>query len=169
MPPGSRQIWFTRSISTGSLGQGRRVPLQRLPPEFRAVLIQTLDQLAYRQADDQWSAMSAPLDPRADASPTAADAAHDGLEVAAVVRELSLRLAAVPGDRTRAFVAHHPRAILNDAHDRPDGAVSGYATTSQEDRRRCQNGKACSRGYNRRIVVLDWTGAALRSMARCSE
>lgn len=72
--PGDHKIWYTSQISATSLGQGARVPVQMLPPEFLKSLNETLGQLNYRQVDEDWKVAPGPADPRMDSGTYAAPA-----------------------------------------------------------------------------------------------
>jgi protein-tyrosine sulfotransferase len=125
------KIWFTSRISTASLGQGARVPIGMLPPEFLSDLNETLGQLDYRQVDEQWRA-TGPADPRAGGGPAAApgeptDAAPDATPDAgldAVATEIARRLASVSEHRLRELARRWPatRSNLVIAVQPPDGA-----------------------------------------------
>lgn len=111
--PADHKIWFTNRISADSLGQGTRVPVQMLPPEFLKNLNETLDQLAYRRVDDAWRAVPGPIDPRADITPEriaddSADEYDAELKVAAA--EISDRLSTIPAERARELAGRWPAA-----------------------------------------------------------
>jgi hypothetical protein len=110
--PADHKIWFTSQISTASLGQGTRVPVQMLPPEILKNLNETLDQLGYRQVDEDWRAAPGPIDPRADTAPHAAPAepAGDVLDADAAAGEIASRLGSVPEDRLRDLARRWPAA-----------------------------------------------------------
>jgi protein-tyrosine sulfotransferase len=110
--PGDHKIWFTSRISTGSLGQGTKVPTHALPPEFLKTLNETLDQLAYRQIDEAWLAETGQVDPRADVTPvTTGDhlQGHD-TEFDTAVAEIASRLAGIPRQRAIDLAERWPEA-----------------------------------------------------------
>jgi hypothetical protein len=115
--PGDHKIWFTSRIKADSLGQGTRVPAAMLPTELVAKLNETLEQLAYRQVDDDWRAASGPIDPRADIAPettapeTAADGRPEDPEAEAAAAEISGRLVNVPEQRARELAGRWPEAV----------------------------------------------------------
>ncbi|HEY2577090.1 MAG TPA: sulfotransferase [Streptosporangiaceae bacterium] len=108
--PADHKIWFTSRISTASLGQGARAPVQMLPPEFLKNLNETLDQLGYRQVDEHWRAAPGPADPRADGAPDAApgEPAAAALDADAAAGEIASRLGSVPEDRLRDLARRWP-------------------------------------------------------------
>ncbi len=106
--PADHKIWFTNRISTASLGQGFRVPLQMLPPEFVKNLNQTLDQLGYRQVDEDWRAAPGPADPRADGVPDAASGEPADIALDAAADQIASRLGSVPEDRLRDLARRWP-------------------------------------------------------------
>jgi hypothetical protein len=108
--PADHKIWFTSQISAASLGQGCRVPLRMLPPEFVKNLNQTLDQLGYRQVDEDWSATPGPADPRADGVPNTASGEPADAVLNAVTDQIASRLGSVPQDRLRDFARRWPAA-----------------------------------------------------------
>jgi hypothetical protein len=111
--PGDHKIWFTSRISADSLGQGAKVPVQMLPPEFLANLNETLEQLSYRQIDDAWRSAPGPADPRADAPATAAQdsrAAEHDAETEAAAAEIARRLVDIPAGRARELAGRWPGA-----------------------------------------------------------
>jgi Sulfotransferase family len=110
--PGDHKIWFTSRISADSLGQGTKIPIQLLPPEFLKNLNETLDQLAYRQIDDAWRARSGPIDPRADVTPeTSVDELerHDA-EFDAAVAVITGRLAGISRQQAIDLAERWPEA-----------------------------------------------------------
>jgi protein-tyrosine sulfotransferase len=113
--PADHKIWFTSQISTASLGQGARVPVQMLPPELLKNLNETLDQLVYRQVDEGWKAAPGPLDPRADAVPGAASAepadATQDAAMEAVAGEIASRLGSAREDQIRNAARRWPDAV----------------------------------------------------------
>lgn len=97
--PADHKIWFTSRISTQSLGQGTRVPVQLFPPEFLDSLNETLDQLSYRQIDEAWRTASGPIDPRSDAASNGLADGRSGnshAEFQAATAQLSERLHRIP-------------------------------------------------------------------------
>ena len=88
-----------------------------LPTELVAKLNETLEQLAYRQVDDDWRAASGPIDPRADIAPettapeTAADGRPEDPEAEAAAAEISGRLVNVPEQRARELAGRWPEAV----------------------------------------------------------
>jgi Sulfotransferase family len=111
--PGDHKIWFTSRISADSLGQGTKIPTQLLPPEFLANLNQTLEQLAYRQVDNDWRAASGPIDPRADATPLVIPHREPqgfDAEFETAATEIADRLARIPAQRARYLADRWPEA-----------------------------------------------------------
>jgi Sulfotransferase family len=106
--PADHKIWFTNRISTASLGQGCRVPLRLLPPEFVKNLNQTLDELGYRQVDEDWEAAPGPADPRADSVPDTASGKHTDTALDAAAGQIASRLGSVPEDRLRDLARRWP-------------------------------------------------------------
>jgi protein-tyrosine sulfotransferase len=106
--PADHKIWFTSQVSTASLGQGMKVPVRRLPPALVDKLNQTLDQLGYRQIDDQWAATPGPADPRADTTPPDTGPAADDAVVEAVAAQITARLACLPEDRLAGLTRRWP-------------------------------------------------------------
>lgn len=153
--PADHKIWFTSQISTASLGQGARVPVGMLPPEFLKNLNQTLDRLDYRQVDERWRAETL-ADPRAgttqDAAPgqacdTAPGQAPDTTPgqarattpsgpadpaLAAAAAAIAARLGSVPDSRLRDLAHRWPDAAgwnLMIAVLPPDGTGPGHCWT----------------------------------------
>jgi hypothetical protein len=109
--PADHKIWFTRSISRDSLGQGVRVPVAMIPPELLTQLNQTLAQLAYRQVDDNWAATGGPHDPRGGDEPsTSTDhgPAVPDAEADAAAAALSARLTAAAAGPAAGLAAQWP-------------------------------------------------------------
>jgi hypothetical protein len=66
--PGDEKIWFTTSVSSGSLGRGVSVPARALPPQLRQSINEMLGKLGYREVNDEWDAAAGPIDPRTDSA-----------------------------------------------------------------------------------------------------
>lgn len=63
--PGDRKIWFTKKITTQSMGRGIAVPASRLSFRMREDINQLLEKLDYRTIDDSWNKIIGSIDPRA--------------------------------------------------------------------------------------------------------
>lgn len=61
--PSDPKIWFTRAISSGSVGCGVSVPAEMLSPAMRGLINETLAKLGCRLVDDEWNVASAPRRP----------------------------------------------------------------------------------------------------------
>jgi hypothetical protein len=108
--PGDHKIWFTSTISRGSLGRGTTVPTKMFPPELLTMVNETLAQLEYRQVDDAWKGAVGALDPRADVETASSPAERaDAAELEAAA-EISRRLAAVDDVRARELAKRWPAA-----------------------------------------------------------
>jgi sulfotransferase family protein len=107
---GDHKIWFTSRISADSLGQGARVPVRMLSPEVLKSLNETLDQLGYRQVDEDWMAARDPADPRADVTGDAVPGQPADTALDAAAGQIAARLGSVPEERLRDLARLWPAA-----------------------------------------------------------
>jgi hypothetical protein len=105
--PSDPKIWFTRAITSGSMGRGVTVPADMLPPGLRGQINETLAKLEYRPVDEKWNEATAPTDPRV--RPPSADLAASGAgpEQQAAKQALAARLESCDDNR-RAVSAQWP-------------------------------------------------------------
>jgi hypothetical protein len=98
--PGDEKIWFTRSVTSDTVGRGVIVPSRALPPPLLDDVNHLLGRLRYKLVGEEWNAAVGRVDPRADAetgAPEHPDA--DGLDregadddVAAALRSIAERI-----------------------------------------------------------------------------
>lgn len=98
--PGDEKIWFTRSVTSDTVGRGVIVPSRALPPPLLADVNGLLARFRYKLVGDDWNAAVGKVDPRADVAATTLEhPGGDGREeegtdddVAAAMRAIAERI-----------------------------------------------------------------------------
>jgi hypothetical protein len=65
--PGDEKIWFTRSVTSDTVGRGVIVPSKALPPPLLEPVNALLARFRYKLVGEAWNAAVGRVDPRADA------------------------------------------------------------------------------------------------------
>lgn len=94
--PGDEKIWFTKKVTTETLGRGINVPAAALPPDMREQINDVLGKLGYRAVGEGWNEAPGPLDPRLEA-PDRSATSHEPVgadTVSAVVGLLTSHISA---------------------------------------------------------------------------
>lgn len=89
--PGDEKIWFTTSVTPGSMGRGVSVPVGALMPPIRQPINEVLEKLGYRQVGDDWNAVPDRIDPRAGHQTSPAEQGREELD--ATVTAIRQRMA----------------------------------------------------------------------------
>ena len=67
--PADEKLWFTSSVTAGSIGRGTVVPVIGLPEPVRSAVNEVLGRLGYRSVDDHWNDAVTGTDPRLSPDP----------------------------------------------------------------------------------------------------
>jgi hypothetical protein len=98
--PGDEKIWFTRSVTSDTVGRGVIVPSKALPPPLLQEINGLLGRFRYKPVGEEWNASLGRVDPRADvAAPTLGHPVGEGPDaegtdddVAAAMRAIAERI-----------------------------------------------------------------------------
>lgn len=110
--PSDEKIWFTRTITAGSVGRGTTVPVGAIPPAMLTAMNEALAGLGYKPVDENWNFASGPIDPRLDTEPAPAatgQRAADHAELAVVVQAIDARIASRLDSQRSAITGYWPR------------------------------------------------------------
>jgi protein-tyrosine sulfotransferase len=91
--PGDEKIWFTRSVTSDTVGRGVIVPSKALPPPLLDEINRVLSRFRYKLVGEEWNAAVGRVDPRADvAATTPGDPGGEDDDMAAAIRAIAERI-----------------------------------------------------------------------------
>jgi len=111
--PADEKLWFTSSVTAGSIGRGTVVPIIGLPEHVRSGVNEVLTRLGYRPVDDHWNDAAVGTDPRFSPEPaTSFPPGSGGVpgpgEAEAVAALITARLRSQPSHKLDEITGYWP-------------------------------------------------------------
>jgi hypothetical protein len=134
--PADEKLWFTSTVTAGSMGRGTVVPASALPKPVRAAVNQVLDQLGYRSVDDRWNDAAVGTDPRLSpaftpSSRPVSDSLPERGQVQAAAALIAARLRSQPGHKLHEIACYWPELAGKAVEIVVDDAGRGRAELRQ--------------------------------------
>jgi hypothetical protein len=111
--PADGKLWFTSSVTAGSVGRGTVVPASAMPEPIRSAVNQVLGNLGYRPVDDHWNDAASGTDPRLSPPPAPSprpgpDDDRERNDVEAVAALITARLRSQPDRKLHEIADNWP-------------------------------------------------------------